>query len=214
MLELTQTSHFGLYFLLVAGIVVLPGMDMAFVIASAMADGRRAGLAAVAGMVVGGLIHVALSGLGIGLLLAAAPRLFNALLVAGAAYMGWIGFSLWRGASALGEVDAATVSRPLPAVFGRAVVTCLLNPKAYVFMLAVFPQFLRPEYGSVVVQSLVLAAITAGTQAMVYGAVAMAAARVRTLLRASAGAQQRLGQAVGALLIGAAAWTLWQGWLG
>ncbi len=214
MLELTQTSHFGLYFLLVAGIVVLPGMDMAFVLASALADGRRAGLAAVAGLVAGGLIHVAMGALGIGLLLAAAPRLFNALLVAGAIYIGWIGVSLWRGASALGEVDAATVSRPLPTVFGRAVATCLLNPKAYVFMLAVFPQFLRPEYGSVVAQSLVLAAITAGTQALVYGAVAVAAARVRTLLRTSARAQQGLGRAVGALLFAAALWTLWQGWRG
>jgi threonine/homoserine/homoserine lactone efflux protein len=214
MLELTQSSHFGLYFLLVAGIVILPGMDMAFVMASALADGRRAGLAAVAGLVVGGLIHVAMSALGIGLLLVAAPRLFNASLVAGALYIAWIGVSLWRGASALGEVGAATASRPRPAVFGRAVATCLLNPKAYVFMLAVFPQFLRPEYGSVVAQSLVLAAITAGTQALVYGAVAVAAARVRTLLRTNAHAQQRLGQAVGALLFGAALWTLWQGWRG
>ena len=194
MLELTQTSHFGLYFLLVAGIVILPGMDMAFVMASALADGRRAGLAAVSGLVVGGMIHVAMSALGIGLLLIAAPRLFNAVLVTGAIYLGWIGVSLWRGAAALGEVGAATMRRPLTAVFGRAVATCLLNPKAYVFMLAVFPQFLRPEYGSVVAQSLVLALITASTQAVVYGAVALAAARVGRLLSANATAQRRLGQ--------------------
>ncbi len=214
MLELTQTSHFGLYFLLVAGIVILPGMDMAFVMASALADGRRAGLAAVAGLVVGGVIHVAMSALGIGLLLMAAPRLFNALLIAGAIYIAWIGVSLWRGATALGDVDSAARSRPLTAVFGRAVATCLLNPKAYVFMLAVFPQFIRPELGSVVAQSLVLSAITAGTQALVYGAVAVAAARARTLLRANASAQQRLGQAIGGLLIGVAAWTVMQGWEG
>jgi threonine/homoserine/homoserine lactone efflux protein len=214
MLELTQTSHFGLYFLLVAGIVILPGMDMAFVLASALADGRRAGLVAMAGLVVGGMIHVAMSALGIGLLLIAAPRLFNVLLVAGALYIAWIGVALWRAAQALAEADTGAPSRPFPAVFSRAVATCLLNPKAYVFMLAVFPQFMRPEYGSVVAQSLVLALITASTQAVVYGAVALAAARVRSLLHANARAQQRLGQSVGALLSGAAAWTLWQGWRG
>lgn len=213
MLELTNTSHFGLYFLLVAGIVVLPGMDMAFVMASALADGRRAGLIAVAGLMVGGMIHLAMGALGVGVLLIAAPLLFNTLLVAGALYIAWIGLSLWRGAAALGEVRAA-VSRPLRAVFARAVATCLLNPKAYVFMLAVLPQFLRRDAGSVVAQGLVLATITAGTQAVVYGAVALAAARARELLRANRGAQRRLGQAVGVMLVAAAAWTLWQGWRG
>ncbi len=189
-------------------------MDMAFVLASALADGRRAGLVAMAGLVVGGVIPVAMSALGIGLLLIAAPRLFNVLLVAGALYIAWIGVALWRSAQVLAEADTGAPSRPFPAVFGRAVATCLLNPKAYVFMLAVFPQFLRPEYGSVVAQSLVLALITASTQAVVYGAVALAAARVRSMLHANARAQQRLGRSVGALLIGAAAWTLWQGWRG
>lgn len=48
MFEFTQTSQFWLYFVRVAGIVVLPGMDMAFVMASARVDGRRAGAARMA----------------------------------------------------------------------------------------------------------------------------------------------------------------------
>jgi threonine/homoserine/homoserine lactone efflux protein len=137
MFELTQTSQFWLYFVLVAGIVVLPGMDMAFVMASALVDGRRAGAAAVAGIVAGGLIHVAMGALGVGLVLLSAPRLFNALLLAGSLYVAWMGVSLLRGASALGEVREEA-SRPLRATWARAVLTCLLNPKAYVFMLAVW----------------------------------------------------------------------------
>lgn len=207
------TSPLWLYFVLVAGIVVLPGMDMAFVMASALTDGRRAGLAAVAGLVVGGAIHVLMGALGVGLLLIAAPRWFNALLLAGALYIAWIGASLWRGAAALGEVGGAP-SRPLAAVFGRAITTCLLNPKAYVFTLSVFPQFLRPEQGSVVAQSLALGAITASTQATVYGAVALGAARARDVLRSSARSQVMVGRAVGAVLVATAAWALWQGWRG
>lgn len=211
--ELTQTSHLWLYFVLVAGIIVLPGMDMAFVMASALVDGRRAGAAAVAGIVAGGLIHVAMGALGVALVLLSAPRLFNALLLAGSLYVAWMGWSLLRGASALGEVREQA-SRPLPSIFGRAVLTCLLNPKAYVFMLAVFPQFLRAEYGPIAAQAVVLAGITSLTQAAVYGAVAGAAAGMRAWLRSHANAQVWLGRSVGLLLLMTAAWTARQGWQG
>ena len=210
-LDLLQTSQFALYFVMVAGIIVLPGMDMAFVMASALAAGRRAGFAAVGGIVAGGVIHLLMGATGVGLILVAAPRLFNALLIGGALYVAWIGLSLLRGASALGEVrDEAR--RTLPSTFGRAMLTCLLNPKAYVFMLAVFPQFLRIEYGSIVAQSVVLGAITAATQAAIYGAVALGAAGLRGWLRANGAAQIALGRAVGLLLMGVAVWALVEGW--
>jgi len=200
-----SASSLWLYFVLVAGIIVLPGMDMAFVMASALAGGRRAGLAAVGGIVAGGWLHLVFGAIGIGLLLQAAPGLFEALLLAGALYVGWIGLSLLRGAIALGE--AATAPRPAMATFGRALATCLLNPKAYVFTLAVFPQFLRTDARSFVAQALSMAAITSFTQAAVYGAIALAAAGTRTWLARNPDAQRRLGHAVGLLLIATAAWT-------
>jgi len=200
-----HAASLWLYFVLVAGIIVLPGMDMAFVLASALTGGRRAGLAAVGGIVAGGWLHVALGAVGIGLLLQAAPGLFEALLLAGALYIGWIGLSLLRGATALGE--HATAARPASATFGRALATCLLNPKAYVFTLAVFPQFLRIGGEPIAAQVLSMAAITSGTQVAVYGGLALAAAGTRAWLVRNPGAQRRLGHAVGLLLVAAAAWT-------
>ena len=213
MFELTHTSQLWLYFVLVAGIIALPGMDMAFVMAASLADGRRAGLAAVAGIMAGGGLHLVMASMGVSLLLAAAPQVYAALLVAGALYLGWIGIALWRGAAALAALRAQP-SRPLAVTFGRAVLTCLLNPKAYLFMLAVFPQFLRPEYGSLLGQSLALGLITATTQAVVYGAAAWGAGAARDLLGRHVGAQVAAGRAVGALLMAGAAGTLWQGWPG
>lgn len=211
MIELMQTSHLWLYFILVAGIIVLPGMDMAFVMASALVGGRMAGAAAVGGMVAGGMIHVAMGAVGVGLLLLSAPHLFNVLLVAGSLYVAWMGWSLIRGAHALGEVREGE-SRPLRSTFCRALFTCLLNPKAYVFMLAVFPQFLRPEYGPIAPQAIAMGAITSFTQALVYGAVAAGAAGLRAWLHEHAYAQVLMGRAVGALLLLVAGWTALQGW--
>jgi len=48
-------SHLWLFFLMVLGIIVLPGLDMAFVLASSLTSGHRAGLVAVAGIVAGGM---------------------------------------------------------------------------------------------------------------------------------------------------------------
>ena len=78
-----------LFFLLVLGVVVMPGLDMAYVLGSALSGGRRSGLAAVAGIMAGGACHVLLTGLGIGALLQWSPALFQAVLWSGAAYVAW-----------------------------------------------------------------------------------------------------------------------------
>ena len=200
-----------LFALLVFGIIALPGMDMAFVLSSTLADGRRGGFAALAGIVAGGIAHTAMGTLGIGLLLQAFPAAFNALLVAGALYVAWIGWNLWRAPGALGHVDAAA-SRSTGQTFVRALVTCLLNPKAYVFTVAVFPQFIQPGRGSLLGQALALCGIVMATQVAVYGGVALGAAGLRRRLVHSADAQGMLGRGVALLLVATALWALWHSW--
>lgn len=88
---------------------------------------------------------------------------------------------------------------------------CLLNPKAYVFRLAVFPQCLRPGQVPIVAQALLLGSITAATQAGVYGGVALAAGRMHGALQANAHAPRRLGRVVAVLFAATAGVTRWQG---
>jgi threonine/homoserine/homoserine lactone efflux protein len=201
-----------LFALFVFGIMVLPGMDMAFVLASALVDGRRAGFSAVAGMVAGGTVHTLMGALGVGLLLRLVPAAFNTVLAAGALYVAWMGVSLWRSPATLAQVQDAPSRGPLQT-FGRAMGTCLLNPKAYVFMVAVFPQFLRPAQGHLAAQVVAMGAIIGCTQAAVYGAVALAAAGVRARLQSSLAVQARVARAVAVLLLGTSAWALGSGWM-
>ena len=200
-----------LFFSLVFGIIIVPGMDMTFVLANALAGGRRLGLYATAGVVAGGAVHVAVGALGVGAVLKLFPALFNVLLFAGALYIAWIGLCLLRSGASLGTVQEAR-SRSAAAAFRQGMLTCLLNPKAYLFMFAVFPQFLRPEAGEVWLQAAILGVIIAVTQFGVYGGLAVAAGGGRGVLAGHPRAEAVLGRAVGALLIVVAVLTLLEGW--
>lgn len=208
---MSHSADLLLFAVLVFGIVVLPGLDMAFVMGSSLAAGRRHGLAAVAGIAVGGVCHVVMTTLGISVLLKAIPAAFNALLLAGALYIAWIGISLLRADSAFG-IQAQDCEMSAWTTFRHGTLTCLMNPKAYLFMLAVFPQFLRAEYGPLWSQALALWVIIAITQVTVYGAVALVAARARGWLVRRPGAGAVTARVVGAVLIGAALFTGFEGW--
>lgn len=206
-------TQLWLFFLVVLAVVVLPGMDMAYIAGSSLVGGRRQGLLALTGVVAGGICHVLAAALGIGLLLQLVPGLFNAVLLIGAAYLAWIAWTLLRSRDAAAlQADAPRLS-PRAAVL-RGALTSLLNPKAYLFMLAVFPQFIDPQRGPVWLQALVLWLIIAATQALVYGPLALAAAGARDWFSQRPAAGLRLNRAVGVVLFATALWTAAMGWRG
>ena len=209
---MTHYAQLWLFFALVFGVVILPGLDMAYIMGSALSGGRRAGFAALGGVVIGGVCHVVMTGLGVSLLLRTVPGAFNALLITGALYIAWIGVSLLRSDAAFSVV--ATGDRPLSATFRQGMLTCLLNPKAYLFMLAIFPQFLRPQYGALLAQAAVMWLIIALNQVLVYGGLALAADRARQWLSREPAAGAFVARSVGVLLIGAAMFTGIEGWRG
>lgn len=208
---MTYTDNLLLFFTLVFGIIIVPGMDMAFVMASGLAGGKKAGLAATGGIMAGGIFHNIWSALGVGLIINAWPWLFNLLLLLGAAYIAWIGVSLVRSHITLGPV-AAVPARTTWATFRQGLLTSVLNPKAYLFMLAVYPQFIKPAYGPVVGQAVVMAGIILAVQAVMYGGLGLAAGHSRQWLAARPGLITGIGRGAGILLIVIAAITAWHGW--
>lgn len=210
---MSYMENLSLFLILLFGIIIVPGMDMVFVLASSLTGGRPSGLAATAGIVAGGVVHTLYAALGVGLLIELVPSLFNTLLLAGALYIAWIGIQLVRSSITIGGVGTLD-EVPLWVSFRRGAMTCLLNPKAYLFMLAVYPQFLKPEFGPVWSQAAVMAVMIAATQLAIYGGLAIAAGKSRDWLVESPQATAILGRSVGALLIAVAALTLWQGWSG
>lgn len=207
--DMTYGENLWLFFTLLFGIIILPGMDMMFVLANALTRGRAAGLAATAGMMLGGLVHSAYGALGVSLLAKLLPVLFTPLMVVGALYMTWIGITLIRSAIVVNDVGRADTANNWEA-FRRGVITCLVNPKAYMFMLAVYPQFLKSDFGPLVPQVVIMAAMTAATQFAVYGAIAVAAGRARGVLVANRSGTIWIGRCCGMTLLVISALTFWE----
>lgn len=208
-----DAHNLWLFFVLILGTVLLPGLDMTYILARSLAGGVRDGALAMAGILAGTLVHVVIGVLGLATLLLAAPWAFNALLCIGAAYIAWIGWTLVRHAGAVGpfQVEAATTRATPVRLVLMGMATSLSNPKAYLFMLAVFPQFVDPARGSLWPQAAVLWLISFACQVVIYGALAVAAARARHWFQSQPHAAQWIFRIVGVLLIVFAVFTVIKG---
>ena len=184
----------------VVTIVITPGADMAIIVTSALGGGRAAGLAAVAGVATGGLAHILFSAAGLTALVTAVPVALTVLGWVGAVYLLWLGAAFLRtgGQKAIQSRDRAITPS---AAWRRAAVTNLLNPKAYLFMLAIFPQFIRPNGWPVWLQASVLGALLLAIAIPVYSGLALAAAHAGRGLMTRPGTALWVNRAAGAVLL-------------
>jgi len=210
---MSYTQNLLLFFVLLLGIIVVPGMDMLYVLTSAVTGGRRAGLAATFGVMAGGVTHTFFGTMGVGVLMKRAPQLFALMIFAGAAYMAWIGISLVRSSISVYVIGTAR-SRSSWIAFRQGAITCLLNPKAYLFVFSVYPQFMRLQYGSLISQAAVMGAMTVLAQLGVYGGFALAAGKGRDFLVSRPVATIFAGRAAGYLFLAIAFLAALHGWAG
>jgi threonine/homoserine/homoserine lactone efflux protein len=197
---MTYTQTLWLYSVLLFGIIVVPGMDMFFVMANGLSGGKSRGLAATFGVMAGGAYHTLFGAIAVGVLLTLAPQVLTALLLASAAYMAWIGFTLVRSSITVDDIGTVT-TRSWRTAFRQGFITCVLNPKAYMFVIAVYPAFIQARFGPVWTQALVMGLLTVAMQFAIYGSVAVAAARGRDMLIRNPVATTWTGRALGAVFI-------------
>ena len=116
-----------------------PGADMLFCIGQGLRAGPRAAMAASGGIALGAFVHVTIAGLGLGALVAAAPRLFDVIRWIGVSYLLWLAWGALRAAPR----DAGDIPRARHA-FRDGLLVNLANPKVILFVLAFVPQFVDP----------------------------------------------------------------------
>ena len=197
------------------GIILLPGPNSLYVLSVATARGVRAGYQGAFGVFVGDTVLLICTALGAASLLRTHPALFLVVKYAGAAYLFWVGLNLlWgalKGLWADKDVVQATVSASEPATaataahlqqpFRRALVISLLNPKAILFLLSFFVQFIDPTYAQPEVPFLILSAILMGFSAAYLTALIFAGARLAQTFRQRKRLSSGLSSLVGALFV-------------
>ncbi len=146
-------------------LALTPGPVWLYLISRTLAQGRRAGYFSMFGVAAGLAVHVLLAAFGLTVVLLAIPFAFDAIRIAGAAYLLWLALATVRSG---GVFETSPLPPAAPRVLLRqAFVAALLNPKVAVFYLSLFPQFIDPAHGSVLAQSLALGAIQLATAAIV-----------------------------------------------
>ena len=170
------------------GIILLPGPNSLFVLSVATVRGVRAGYQGAMGVFVGDTILLLLTALGAASLLRTYPALFMVVKYAGAAYLTWVGVNLliaavkkWRSADVVdlsAQTAVAEAAANMQQPFKRALVISLLNPKAILFLLSFFVQFIDPHYETPAVPFLILGSIIMVFSALYLSALIFAGARL------------------------------------
>ncbi len=193
-------------------IILLPGPNSLYVLSVAARRGVRSGYTAAAGVWCGDAVLMTLSAAGVASLLQANAVLFGIVKYAGAGYLAWLAvgmlraaWGMWRGRGEDRAEEAAPAAAPGERPFRRALVVSLLNPKAILFFIAFFVQFVDPAYAYPALSFVVLGALAQIASvlylsALIFGGTRLAAA-FRRRRRLSAGATS----AAGALFLGFAA---------
>jgi leucine efflux protein len=189
------------------GIILLPGPNSLFVLSVATARGVKAGWQGAFGVFVGDTVLLLLTALGAAGLLRTYPALFMVVKYAGAAYLSWVGVNLlwsaikkWRNPV---QASVAVVETPahMAHPFKRALVISLMNPKAILFLLSFFVQFIDPTYNTPAVPFLILSAILMALSAIYLAALIFAGARLAQAFSRRQRLSASLSSAVGALFL-------------
>jgi threonine/homoserine/homoserine lactone efflux protein len=201
------TAVLPAFLLACVAIAVLPGPSTALFLHRTVRDGRRAGLAAVAGNEIGVFGWAVAAGAGLTALLRANAVLFAAVHVVGGVVLVYLGVNAWRSARREEGEFGEALSLRLPAgrtpgaSFRASLLTIAANPKAAVFAFSFFPQFL-PRHGPVLGTAIALAAIQVVIIDAPYCAtIVLLASRASSWLSRAA-IRRRLERVLGATLVG------------
>jgi threonine/homoserine/homoserine lactone efflux protein len=170
---------------------VIPGPSVSIVIANSLAGGTRAGLFTILGTALSMISMVFVVAIGLEAVMTFVSGAFEIIKLAGAAYLVWIGWKMFRSS---GRLDMSTGDRlPIGRYIWQGALTNWSNPKTLLFLSAFLPQFVdlgRPAFWQIMTLGticLVVAACSDSVYAVAAGQARhlLTAARVRMVNRVS-----------------------------
>lgn len=177
-----QTSHLVAFAFVALGMALTPGPNMIYLISRSICQGRVAGLISLGGVALGFVVYMFCAAFGITALLLAVPFAYDTLRFGGALYLLYLAWQAVKpGGRSPFQVRDLPVDSPRK-LFTMGFVTNLLNPKIAVLYLSLLPQFIDPQHGSVLGQSLVFGAIQIVLSISVNSTVAVTAGSIAAFL--------------------------------
>lgn len=150
MISFGSLVAFGLVSL---GMVCTPGPNMIYLISRSATQGRMAGILSLLGVLLGFVIYILATLLGLTVLFTAVPVVFNVVKWTGAAYLLWLAWQAIKPGSESLFVPRTLTIEPPHKLFLMGLATNLLNPKVAVLYVSLLPQFEDPSRGSLFWQS-------------------------------------------------------------
>ncbi|MFD6415077.1 leucine efflux protein LeuE [Streptomyces sp. NPDC060194] len=193
-------------------IILLPGPNSLYVLSVAARRGVRTGYVAAAGVFCGDAVLMTLSAAGVASLLQANAVLFGIVKYAGAGYLTWLAVGMMRAAWSLWrtrrERAAESLTEEVPAherPYRRALVVSLLNPKAILFFISFFVQFVDPDYAYPALSFVTLGAFAQLASFLYLSTLIFAGTRLSAAFRRRKALSAGATSAAGVLFLGFAA---------
>ena len=186
---------------------ITPGPNMAWLAALSLSRGWRIGLTAVAGIALGLSTYGIAAALGVAAVIENSTLLYETLRWGGAAYLLRLAWDAWSTAEEIAP-NSSSANHERGSAFRRGLITNVLNPKAAVFYITVLPEFVTPQAGSVVAQTLTLSAVYVAIATAIHALIVISASRLRVLVDEPA-RMRAIRRTLAVALAGVAIWLAW-----
>lgn len=165
-----------------AALAISPGPDNIYVLTQSISNGKKYGLATVAGLISGCLVHTSLLAFGVSALIKENEGLFLAIKVFGALYLLYLAYQVFVTTSDIELQSQDQGQRGLGQLFRQGFIMNVLNPKVTIFFLAFFPGFLFSDEMGTVLQFYVLGLLFMAVSAVIFGLIAILSGMISTFI--------------------------------
>lgn len=156
MIPINDLLLFGLASLIM---VLSPGPNMVYLISRSLSQGKKAGVISLFGVMCGFLFHILMVSFGLTAIFFAVPYAFVVVKFLGVGYLLYLAYTTVKSKNKIFDTEQHLKSDKPLKLFNIGLLTNVLNPKMAIFYLSFFPQFIKPEYGSILSQSFQLGII-------------------------------------------------------
>ncbi|QLE02103.1 LysE family translocator [Galbibacter sp. BG1] len=173
------------FVLATAALAIAPGPDNIYVLMQSMVHGVKSGLATVAGLMSGCIVHTTLVAFGVSVIIKKSPLLFTGLKIAGACYLLFLAYKVYTSSAKIDTESIQVPEKSYKALYVQGFIMNVLNPKVSIFFLAFFPGFLFSETLNSVLQFYILGGLFILVSFIVFALIAFLAGKVSNYLKAN-----------------------------